>query len=70
MCLTTSLILHLHPVKISISITFSITFPVWNSIQNSSNSEEVNGVIIPKKTINELFKLLSERTDDIEIEIN
>ena len=28
MCLTTSLILHLHPVKISISITFSITFPV------------------------------------------
>ena len=31
---------------------------------------EVPGVIIPKKTINELSKLLSENLDDIEIEIS
>ena len=40
------------------------------SIPNSTNIEDVNGVIIPKKTINELYKLLSEKSDDIQIEIN
>ena len=40
------------------------------SITNSSKSEDVNGVIIPKKTINELYKLLSEFSDDVEIEIS
>ena len=40
------------------------------SIPNSTNIEDVNGVIIPKKTINELYKLLSENSDDIQIEIN
>jgi len=33
-------------------------------------SNEVPGVIIPKKTINELSKLLSENTNDIEIDIS
>ena len=40
---------------------------------NSSNinfSDEIPGVIIPKKTINELSKLLSENSDDIEIDIS
>ena len=40
------------------------------SIPNSSTSDEVNGVIIPKKTINELYKLLSENPNDIQIEIS
>ena len=40
------------------------------SIANSSKSNDVNGVIIPKKTINELYKLLSENSADIKIEIN
>jgi len=40
------------------------------SIPNSSKVNDVNGVIIPKKTINELYKLLSENSSDIEIEIN
>ena len=40
------------------------------SISNSSKSKDVNGVIIPKKTINELYKLLSENSNDIQIEIN
>ena len=40
------------------------------SIQNHVNSKDINGVIIPKKTINELYKLLSENTDNIEIEIS
>ena len=40
------------------------------SIQNYDNAKEVNGVIIPKKTINELYKLLSENSDNIEIEIS
>ena len=40
------------------------------SIANSTKTEDVNGVITPKKTINELYKLLSENTDDIQIEIN
>ena len=31
---------------------------------------QINGVIIPKKTINELYKLLSENSDNIEIEIS
>ena len=33
-------------------------------------NEEIQGVIIPKKTINELSKLLSENTEEIEININ
>ncbi len=40
------------------------------SIINTSKSEEVNGVIIPKKTINELYKLLSENTEEVKIDIN
>ena len=40
------------------------------SIQNHVNSKDINGVIIPKKTINELYKLLSENSDNIEIEIS
>ncbi len=40
------------------------------SISNSSKSVDVNGVIIPKKTINELYKLLSENSNDIQIEIS
>jgi len=40
------------------------------SIQNQVNSKDINGVIIPKKTINELYKLLSENSDNIEIEIS
>ena len=40
------------------------------AIKNSSKSDEVNGVIIPKKTINELSKLLSENSDNIEIGIS
>jgi len=40
------------------------------SIQNHVNSKDINGVIIPKKTINELYKLLSENSDTIEIEIS
>ncbi len=40
------------------------------SIANTSKSDDVNGVIIPKKTINELYKLLSENSEDIKIEIN
>ena len=32
--------------------------------------EEIPGVIIPKKTINELSKLLSENSNDIEIDIS
>ncbi len=39
------------------------------SISNSSKSDDVNGVIIPKKTINELYKLLSENSEDIEIQV-
>tara|TARA_B100001250_G_scaffold352367_1_gene325093 strand:+ start:858 stop:1973 length:1116 start_codon:yes stop_codon:yes gene_type:complete len=40
---------------------------------SSSNNElnaEIPGVIIPKKTINELCKLLSETTDEVEIDIS
>ena len=37
-------------------------------IENSTN--EIPGVIIPKKTINELSKLLSENNNDIEIDIS
>lgn len=40
-----------------------------SSVINSS-IDEVPGVIIPKKTINELSKLLSENHDDIEIDIS
>ncbi len=40
------------------------------SIKNSTKSDEVNGVIIPKKTINELSKLLSENSGNIEIAIS
>tara|TARA_Y100001970_G_C14253793_1_gene873662 strand:+ start:4166 stop:5281 length:1116 start_codon:yes stop_codon:yes gene_type:complete len=40
------------------------------SIESSSISKDINGVIIPKKTINELYKLLSEKKDEIEIEID
>ncbi len=40
------------------------------SIPSSDKSDEVNGVIIPKKTVNELYKLLSENTEDIQIEIS
>lgn len=40
-----------------------------SSTTNGTNNE-VPGVIIPKKTINELSKLLSENTDDLEIDIS
>ena len=40
-----------------------------SSVVNSS-IDEIPGVIIPKKTINELSKLLSENTDSIEIDIS
>ena len=40
------------------------------SILNSTKSDDVNGVIIPKKTINELYKLLSDNFTEIEIEIS
>ena len=33
-------------------------------------NEEIQGVIIPKKTINELSKLLSDNTEEIEVNIN
>ncbi len=33
-------------------------------------NEQIQGVIIPKKTINELSKLLSENTEEIELNIN
>ena len=36
----------------------------------SNSNIEVPGVIIPKKTINELSKLLAENHDDIEIDIS
>ncbi len=36
----------------------------------SDFNEEIPGVIIPKKTINELSKLLSENNDEIEIDIS
>ncbi len=39
------------------------------SYLNNAKSKEIPGVIIPKKTINELSKLLSERKDKIEINI-
>jgi len=37
---------------------------------NQDFTEEISGVIIPKKTIIELSKLLSEQTEEIEIDIN
>ena len=40
------------------------------SISNNVKSDDLNGVIIPKKTINELYKLLSENSGDIDIEIS
>ena len=40
------------------------------SIPNSHQYQDLNGVIIPKKTINELYKLLSENSDDVEIEVS
>ena len=40
------------------------------SIPNSTKTEDVNGVIIPKKTINELSKLLSDIDNEIEIIIS
>jgi len=41
-----------------------------SSFNNDKNLIELPGVIIPKKTINELSKLLSENDNDIEIEIS
>ena len=40
------------------------------SSQNNELNTEIPGVIIPKKTINELSKLLSESTDEIELDIS
>ena len=41
-----------------------------SSVVINNSIDEIPGVIIPKKTINELSKLLSENYDDIEIDIS
>lgn len=41
-----------------------------SSFLNNNIKNELPGVIIPKKTINELSKLLSDNSDDIEIDIS
>jgi len=40
------------------------------SSKNGNTSAEIPGVIIPKKTINELTKLLAESSDEVEIDIS
>jgi len=41
-----------------------------STLATSENIENIPGVIIPKKTINELSKLLSENLNDLEIDIS
>ena len=64
---------NIHPEENSSVITFVGTDGhrlATSSAYVDKNIDEIPGVIIPKKTINELSKLLSENSSDIEIDIS